>query len=287
MAGTSGSGSPRARVLGAWMRDARDKAGFGVREAARAAGIEHATLSRWETAARTPRPQDVAVVLTAVGAPADERDRLVQFAESATSETNWVTVGDPSVSEALIALIEFEQMAKRITDWSMAVIPGLLQTGDYVRAIFKDSGKPAAQTAPRVSARLSRRDVLTRVAPVEFRAVLGEEALRQVVGGPQVMADQLRHLLEFAELPNVTLQVLPTGHGWHAGIPGAFELLEYETARPIVHLEHLRSSLFLYQSESDLQAYKDAAVTLRDLALKPAQSAEFIARRKTELEAIA
>lgn len=282
MAGTSGT--PRARVLGAWLRDAREAAHLGVRELATKLEISHATLSRWETSERTPRPEDVAMVLTALGVNGAERDRLVNLARAA-NEPNWLTLGEPGASEALTALIEFEQTAKHITEWSPAGIPGLLQTGDYARAIMTAAGGvPTQERDQRVRVRLSRRDVLTRLDPVIFSAIIGQEALRQVIGSPEVMIDQLRRLLEFAEWPTVTLQVLPTGHGWHPGLAGPFELLQYDSFRPIVHLEHLRSSLFLYEEETDLHAYVDAANTLRERALNPTESTQLITDTITTLE---
>lgn len=284
MAGTT-SGSPRARMLGAWLRDAREtNTDLGVRELARKLEINHPNISRWETGERMPRPEDVAMYLTAVDVSGADRERLINLARTAT-EPNWLTLGEPGASEALAALVEFEQTAKQITDWSPSGIPGLLQTGDYARAIMTDAGGvPAQERDQRVRVRLSRRDVLTRYEAVPLSAIIGQEALRQVIGGPEVMAGQLRHLLQFGELPSVTLQVLPTGQGWHPGLPGAFELLEFASGRPIVHLEHLRSSLFLYEEPADLEAYMGAGVALRDLAMSPEESAKLIAEVITHLE---
>lgn len=281
MAGTT-SGSPRARVLGAWLRDARQAANLGVRELARTLEIEHAYISRWETAERIPRPEDVAMLLTAVGVNGSERDRLVSLAKAAV-EPNWVALGEPGASEALAALIEFERTAKHFTEWSPAVVPGILQTGDYARAIMVDAGVPPQEIDPRVTVRLGRRDVLTRRNAVSFLALVGQEALRQVIGGPEVMADQLRLLLQLSDLPSVTLQVVPTGQGWHPGIAGPFELLEFESGRPIVHLEHLRSSLFLYENQEDLQAYVDAVTTIRKVAMSPKESGRLIAKTVSAL----
>lgn len=282
MAGTT-SGSPRARLLGAWLRDARRAANLGTRELARILDLPHSYISRWETAERMPRPEDVATVLTAVGVNGSERERLVNLARAAT-EPNWVTVGEPGASEALAALLEFEQTAKHLVEWSPLVIPGLLQTGDYTRAIMHDGGVPQQLITPRVRVRLSRRDVLTRRDAVSFHALIGHEALRQIIGGKDVMIDQLRELLQFAQRPSVTLQVVRTGHGWHPGIAGPFELLEFESGRPIIHLEHLRSSLFLYEEEADLQAYIDASAKIAEVAMSPAESAELIAELITTLE---
>jgi hypothetical protein len=222
------------------------------------------------------------MLLTAVGVNGSERDRLASLAKAAV-EPNWVALGEPGASEALAALIEFERTAKHFTEWSPAVVPGILQTGDYARAIMVDAGVPPQEIDPRVTVRLGRRDVLTRRNAVSFLALVGQEALRQVIGGPEVMADQLRLLLQLSELPSVTLQVVPTGQGWHPGIAGPFELLEFESGRPIVHLEHLRSSLFLYENQEDLQAYVDAVTAIRKMAMSPKESGRLIAETVSAL----
>lgn len=282
MAGTT-SGSPRGRVLGAWLRDAREAANLGVRELARTLDIQHANISRWETAERLPRPEDVAMLLTAVGVNGPARERLINLAHAAT-EPNWVTTGVPGGSEALSALMEFEKAAKLITEWSPTVVPGLLQTGDYTRAIMKDTGVSAEQIDARTMLRRSRSDVLNGRNPIPFHALIGQEAFRQIIGGSEVMVDQLRQLLRSGEEPTITLQVVLTGEGWHPGLVGPFELLTFDSGRPIVHLEHWRSSLFLYERAEDLQAYVEAAATISDLAMSPEESAAFIANRISELE---
>jgi transcriptional regulator with XRE-family HTH domain len=282
MAGTT-KGSPQLRILGAWLRDAREAKKLGVRELARQLGIEHANLSRWETAERQPRPEDVSMVLTAVGVSGDDRERLVDFARG-INEPNWLTLGDSATSEALTALIQFESMAASFAEWSPLVIPGMAQTGDYARAIMRDGGVSTGEINARVAVRLSRRDVLTRQEPIHFHALVGAEALRQVIGGVDIMAAQLRYLLEFSKIETVTLQLVPTGHGWHPGLAGPFELLRFPTGRPIVHFEHFRSSLFLYEDESDLQAYGGVVTTMSELAMSPEDSASYIADAISELE---
>lgn len=284
MPGTT-DGSPRARVLGAWLRDAREAKDIGTRELGRMLEIPHTYISRWENAERMPRPEDVSMVLTALGVNGSARERLVKLAQ-ATTEPNWVALGEPGASEALTALLEFEATANTVVDWSPSVIPGLLQTGDYARAIMHGYGAPQQEITPRVRVRIGRREVLTRrdPAPVELHALIGQEALRQVIGGAEVMADQLRQVVRFAELPAVTVQVVPTGEGWHPGLAGPFELLKFETGRPIVLLEHLRSSLFLYEQEEDLQAYVSGAARLARLAMSPTDSVELIAEVANTLE---
>jgi hypothetical protein len=223
------------------------------------------------------------MVLTALDVNGPDRERLVEFARG-INEPNWLTLGDSATGEALTALIQFENMAESFAEWSPLVIPGMAQTGDYARAIMRDGDVPSGEINARVTVRLSRRDVLTRQEPIHYHALIGQEAIRQVIGNAEIMAAQLRYLQEFGAIETVTLQVVPTGHGWHPGMAGPFELLRFPTGRPIVHFEHFRSSLFLYEDESDLQAYGGAVTTMANLAMNPEDSARFIAEAVEKLE---
>jgi transcriptional regulator with XRE-family HTH domain len=279
------AGTPRTRALAAALRGAREAAvpPMGVRELARRIGVTHPTVSNWETGKRVPRPEDVARVLTAIGVIGDECERIIQLAHGA-NEPNWLATGIPGVSEQLAGMMECERTATTITDWSPLVIPGLLQTGDYARAVIGSSNRPAGEVEGRVLLRMGRRDVLTRRDPVVLTALIGEAAIRQRVGGVQVMADQLRHVVKaVSEMENVTVRVVPLGGDWHPGLMGPFILFDFAKAPSIVHLEHHRSSVFLYDDE-DVLAYKDAAATLRRVAMSPADSAGLITQAINAME---
>lgn len=267
------SQTPRARFLGAELRDARINAGIGVRQLAKMLGIDHAKVSRWENGKQIPKTEDVASVLQAIGVTGEIRTRLLELASQA-EQPNWLAAGIPGVAAELSALMEFERTAEAIDGWYPYVLPGLLQTGDYARAIM--GGRPMADT--RVAMRISRSDILTRRNPVKFTALVGEAALRQPIAEPEVMADQLRRLTEAAHHPNVTVQVVPTRTPWHPGLMGPFVVLRFPKARSIVHLEHHRASAFVFDNE-DVEAYEELAVTLRqEVAMSPEESAELIAK---------
>jgi transcriptional regulator with XRE-family HTH domain len=273
------SQTPRARYLGAELRDARSNAGLGVRQLARQLGIGHGKISLWENGKKIPSTEDVASYLAAVGVTGDERERLLELARLA-EQPNWLAIGIPGIAEELAALMEFERTAEAIIDWSLVLIPGVMQTGDYARAIM--DVQPMADT--RVAMRLGRRDILVRRNPVQFTALIGEYALRQPIAEPDVMADQLRHLRQTAELPNVTIQVIPSSTGFHPGLMGPFVVLKFPKAKPIVHLEHHRGSAFIFEDD-DVAAYLDAAeIIRREVAMSPEESAGLIAeviRRET------
>jgi transcriptional regulator with XRE-family HTH domain len=245
-----------------------------IRAVAAKLDISPSVVSYWETGKRVPTTEDVASYLTAVGVTATDRETVLDLARGAT-ETDWLTTGIPGVSQQLAGVLECERSASAITEWSIGTIPGLLQTADYARAII-GSSSPDAEA--KVSLRLSRRDALTRPRdPVRLTALLSEMALRQVIGGTEVMADQLRYLLQAAELPTVTLQVIPIGAGgWHPGLAGPFVLYDFPAAPSIVHLEHHRNGAFVYDSE-DVAAYNDARDKVREAAMSPDDSTGLIA----------
>jgi transcriptional regulator with XRE-family HTH domain len=262
--------NPRARFLGAELRDVRERAKVGVRELAKRLGIGHSRISLWENGRKIPTTEDVASFLAALGVVGDERDELLEKTRQAEQKT-WVASGIPGIAEQLNALMEFERISTEIVDWCPLVLPGLLQTGDYARAIM--GSRPQADT--RVAMRLGRRDVLTRRNAVTFTALVNEAALRQPIAEPDIMDAQLRRMLDDAKLPNVTLQVVPSGTSWHPGLMGPFILLRFPKGTPIVHLEHHRASTFVFEDD-DIEGFEEAVTIIREKAMSPEDSAAFI-----------
>lgn len=272
------SQTPRARFLGAELRDARTTAKISVRELARRLGIGHAKVSLWENGKKIPKTEDVASYLTVIGVTGDERDRLLEMARLA-EQPNWLLAGVPGINAELGALMEFEKTAHAVTVWAPLLVPGLLQTGDYARAIMGTN--PSADT--RVAMRLGRRDILTRRHPVQFTAIIGEAVLRDAITEPEITIAQLDHLKQTAELPNVSVLVMPSRAGYHPGLAGPFVLLEFLKAKPIVHVEHHRASAFVFDDD-DVTAFIAVVERLRGLAMKPDESAGFIAKLLNEME---
>ncbi|SFE54252.1 hypothetical protein SAMN04487819_11648 [Actinopolyspora alba] len=241
-------------------------------------------MSQWEHGHRLPKTEDVATVLTGLGVDAAERDRIIELARNA-GESDWLTSGIPGMSQQMAGMLECERAASDIIDWSPLLVPGLLQTSDYARAILGAGDAPREQVEPRVLFRSGRRDIFNGNPPTRLHALIGESALRLQVGGDSVLADQLRYLLKVVEWwDSITIQVVPNKTDWHPGSAGPFVLYEFDDSPPIVLLEHHRSSVFLY-NEDDLTEYKSAADTLRkDVAMSPEATAELIASAADEME---
>lgn len=256
----------------------RNRAGLGVRELAKLLGFGHARISLWETGKKTATVEDVTKYLAAIKITGEERERLLDMARRATKPVS--TAGIPGISEELGALMEFEREALGVTSWAPLLIPGLLQTGDYARAIMGDV--PSADT--RVAMRLGRQDILSRRNPVALTAIISEGALRQPVAEPDVMTDQLDHVLSVAERRNVTIQVMPASMRYHPGLAGPFILLEFPKAKPVVHFEHYRASAFVFDDD-DVSAYVEMVGLLCRLAMNPDESVEFIRKLVREIAA--
>lgn len=153
----------------------------------------------------------------------------------------------------LVEYVSLEAIAVSVRTWQLALIPGLLQTPDYARALcVADTSWKDPDDVDRIAnARIARQQRLTDDKPLELWAIISEAALRQLSGGRDAMRAQLEHLLEVAELPNVRLQVMPYTAGSHPGLGGAFNIMSFaETgALDVVYLETAFSSLWIESAE--------------------------------------
>ncbi|WP_158880621.1 helix-turn-helix domain-containing protein [Amycolatopsis anabasis] len=272
--------TPRARALAAALREARQARKIGLRQLADKLGISHAILSFWEKGIRLPKVEDVATIVGSLGIVGDERERLLDLARRA-HEPNWLEDSMPGMPQLLTAVAEYERTATTITEWNPSLIPGMLQTTEYTRAIFKAANVPHAQIETRLRIRIARRDVLTRQQPPRYNVLLGETALRQGIGGPEVMAEQLRHLREIMSLPHISLRVVPAGVGYHPGLTGPFSIFDYTDLPSIVLVERHRGSAFLYD-EGHIKDYKRATTTILGLAVGEQNSLSLITEREAD-----
>ncbi|MCA1572844.1 MAG: helix-turn-helix domain-containing protein [Chloroflexi bacterium] len=177
-------------------------------EAGKATGFSQPTISRWERGLFVPRPDEVATLARIYHAPAAVGRRLVQMAEDLREEfTSARVVMHRGAGSAQQRIGRIEAASESIATFHPAMIPGLLQTEAYARAVF-GSGLTGAELEKAVTARLDRQRLLTQPGR-RFVQVLTEGALRWHAHSPGVMAEQLDHLAEVAELPAVRLGVIP------------------------------------------------------------------------------
>ncbi|WP_258346012.1 helix-turn-helix domain-containing protein [Saccharopolyspora gregorii] len=272
--------TPKARALGAELRACRTAAGLTQQQLGEQIGISYVSISRYETGSRTPKPEGVAQILATLGVTGERYSSLVEMARGA-DQPNWLDTG-VGIRKELTRLIHFERTATEITDVATSIVPGLLQTADYARAVMADMASDEIE--PYVTMRVGRREVLTRRDPVRFTAFVSETALRDRIGGAEVMLDQLRHLETALASENITIYVIPAvSDRWHPAHVGSFSYYTFAKTSPIVHLEHYASGVFLYD-EIDVAPYVPALDRLREVAMSRDHSAKFIAGLIRDLE---
>jgi len=222
-------------------------------------------LSLWEKGQRLPSVEDVSAILALLGVTGEKRDRIRTLARHAR-EPNWLASSNTDTPFALTTRLNLESTATVITTWSPLIVPGLLQTPDYIRSIMDKLSLPIEQADNRLRVRLDRQRILTRQDPVRFRALIGEQSLRENFGGAEVMSDQIDHLLEMSGRANISLRIVPSGIGYHPGLIGPFDIYEFADSPPIASVEHVSSTAFLHE-ESQTTGHKHDAKVLRGLAL--------------------
>ncbi|PWW65824.1 helix-turn-helix domain-containing protein [Actinokineospora spheciospongiae] len=267
--------APKTVVLGRVLRREREERGIGLREFAGRIDRDPAVLSRWETGERTPKPEDVARILTVLGIGGQRYTEVMTLIHGA-GESHWLALSSPEHRQQVAAFGEYERSAKTIHTVSPLLIPGILQVTDYIAAIMSEGGLPPEQAAANVARRVARRAVLSGPEPARLVALIGQAALHQEVGGRATMLAQLRHLVDVARLPNVELRVVPFGQGWHPALEGPFCLMESDSLPPGVFLELRRTAVWLHSAE-DVAVYRAAVDGVMRAALSEQGSLRLIA----------
>jgi transcriptional regulator with XRE-family HTH domain len=255
---------------------------LGVRQLARLAELSPQVISHWESGMRVPRIEQVALLLGALRVEPGERERLLGLARNAR-EPNWLERAMPGVSPALATYVEYERTATRMFDWEPFVVPGLLQTPGYARAILESHRLPARLIEQQLAVRLRRQEVLTGRYPLECTVFLGEGVLHQRFGEPPVMAEQFRFLVRAAQPRTITIRVVPADVGYHPGLLGHFVLFDFADLPSVVHIEHIRGSAHVYDGDH-VVAYRAAAETMSALALSEQDSLALVQGVIAELE---
>lgn len=275
----AGNKTVRAQTLGSQLRKYREAAKMTARDMGTALGCGYSTVTRWETGERTPISEDVAAFLGVCGAPAEARRTLVALARDADSP-HWLSIGMPEPEDQVAALLEFERTATRITAVAPGIFPGMLHRGTFTRAVLTRSDPPlsAKEIDMRVTMRVGRREVIAeRANELAFRAFIGENVFYKTIGGPEVMRDQIKLLIDVNKQSNVDIRVIPMKSDFHAGDMGQFILYEFDENRdPTVHIENLISGLFMHVPE-EVARYDRAVRELEEVAISSDESEELMA----------
>lgn len=273
----------RRRRLAARLRELRENATLTIDEVGDRLECSASKISRIETGHVGVTPRDVRDMLEVYGVEDEERDALVQLAREARKKGWWHAYNEVFTG----AFVGLESDASFLHTHQALLVPGLLQTEAYMRAVIRairpDIGE--ADVDLRVRGRLSRQKLLNEEPnPPEYWAVIDQAVVERVVGGPEIMREQLKRLVELASLPHVTLQVVPFSAGAHAGMEAPFLILGFpEQADPdVVYVEYSTSGVYLEQPE-DVHRYTLIFDHLRAAALKPDDTVDLIDRTADRL----
>ena len=263
------------RRLGIELRRLREAAGKTIDEVAKVLECSDSKVSRIENGQVSASPRDVHDMLEFYGVEEERREELVEHTRVARRKGWWEAYSDTLA----VPLVGLEVAADRILAYEAMVVHGLLQTEDYTRALIR-AVRPdlsPAQIERWVTFRMTRQDLLRQPAPPTLHVVIEECALRRAVGGPGVMREQLQHLLEVGNVPNLTVQILPLSVGEHGAVTGTFHVYHFaEASSPdVVYLEHTASDLYL-DNRDQVERYGATFERLTNAAMTPRKSRAFM-----------
>jgi transcriptional regulator with XRE-family HTH domain len=265
----------RRRRLASELRRLREAAGLTIDEVGDKLECSASKISRIETGHVGVTPRDVRDMLELYPVDDDQREALVQLARDARKKGWWHAYNEVFTG----AFVGLESDASFLHAFQALLVPGLLQTEGYMRAIIRAIRPDHTDEVieRRVTARLTRQKLLTDPQPPEYWAIIDEAVLSRMVGGPEVMRGQLMRLVEVGSLPHVTLQVIPFGAGAHAGMEGPFMILGFpEPADPdVVYVENTLSGSYL-EEPPEVYRYTLMFDHLRATAFNPADTLQMV-----------
>ena len=267
----------RRRRLGAELRRLREAAGLTIDRVAEELECSPSKVSRIETGQVSATPRDVRDMLGLYRVDDDRLEAMVQVAREARQRGWWQKFVD--VPDGVPAYVGLETAATSIDMYMALLVPALLQTPDYARAVIAAvrPDLPPSEIGRRVELRLRRQELLDQERPPRMRVLLDDTVLRRPVGGPGVMAAQRRRLLADADRPAVTIQVLEAGAGAHAGMDGPFTIFGFPAPaeRDVVALDSAADALYL-EGPEDVARYRRVFELLLPAARPPEDSAAII-----------
>lgn len=265
-------GTVRQRILGRRLRRMREQAGLSIEAAAPQLDCSVSKLTRIEGARQGVDPHLARSMLDLYGVGGDRWAATIELVREARKRPWWKQygLGDDS------GYVQFETDAELVQNFVPGYVPGLLQTRDYARAIFTSGvvERSAERLEAQLEVRMIRQRRLTDTEnPLQLVAVAGEAALRNPIGAPDVMRDQLAHIAEAADLPTVTFQVLPAHPGPHSSLASGFTVLSFgDLDEPdLAYVEHALGAAHI-EGEQEVLLARKKFDQLRTMAMRPADS---------------
>ena len=288
----TGSTVPR-RQLGRYLRELRGDGGLTIHAAAQRLEWSESKIWRIETGQTSLRSFDVEAMCRIYGARPDITEALMGLAKETKAKGWWHAYGD-AVPEWFDVYIGLEAAASQISSYEAELVPGLLQTEDYARAIIRARRRDDSEEEidRRVHLRITRQALIHRATdPPTIQVALNESILRRPVGGPKVMGPQLAHLAETVTLPNVSLRVVPFNAGLHDGLQsGPFVALRFpangdgqDSEPPTVYQDGITGALYL-DKPHEVERYTVLFDNIWNTALDEDSSRNLIHQAAEELD---
>ena len=267
----------RAQWLGKMLKELREQNGLKLTDSAEYLQRSFSAISKFESGALPIREPEVLALMDLYGVGGEHQRASLLRLSSEISKTGWWEKYSSEVADWFIDYMWLESRAERIQTFDITPINGLVQTAAYAEALFRAANPhdSSAQIERGVELRMSRQAILEGENAVELEIIMEEAALRRVVGGREVMKDQLQHLLDCTERPNIEIKVVPFESGALVSPDGSFRLISMEDPFPLIAYSVSPAGGSYLESE---EAERLAALydRLREMSLGTEDSAAFI-----------
>lgn len=278
-----GSPGVMRRLIAFGLLQLRKEAGLSQSHVAKHMRRSQASIANWEKDT-LPRLEVIEKLLRYYDA-ADEIPTYTQMLELAEQKSWWEGMSETRDPAGFDVFLGLEEGACKIESFDPLVVPGLLQTEPYIRALALSGGSRADTELDRkVTLRMRRQHALTRAHPLNLWAVIDERALERPIGDAETRRDQLEHLVSMIALPNVHIQVIPRDVGSYPGLNGPFEILHFPMAQDpgVVYIE-TRIRAVWFEKQAEIDQYTQEMNHLRALALDPEKSRVLLEHKQKEV----
>ncbi|MFE7121938.1 helix-turn-helix domain-containing protein [Streptomyces sp. NPDC057654] len=272
----AGSPTARRRRLAIELKKLREDNKLTCAQVGEALDWSGSKVNRLETGQGRVQPSDIDALCRYYETSEDLRELLRVLAKESKTRGWWHAYGD-AVPGWFSVYVGLEQAAAGLRTYECEFVPGLLQTAEYARELHRATTQAHSDDTERmIAVRMERQALLTAPVPLELWAIVHESVLRHVIGNAAVMREQFQHILDMAQLKNVTVQVLPFDAGTYPAT-GAFTLLGFpEQEDPdVVYRDGLSDAVYL-EGPQDIARYTKAFDNLRALSLSPRRSSDLI-----------